>query len=251
VHAILPTLIMAFKIWMVVDAIQRRAGYLWLMVIFFLPFGEWVYFFMVRHKAGPPTRIGRREDTRPTPLASPVDVASLRYTYEDSPSIHNQVVLAQALHDTDAFEEAAGHFSDVLRRRPKERACLFGLAHCHAAEGRPEEARDLLLRLVEQDASYLDYAPWTDLAEAWRQCGDQQEALTTLERLCRESPRISHKVQLADQLVGMERPEEARRVLVEGLTAYAAAPAHVKRAGRGPAAQAQQLLLGLPEAPSS
>ena len=244
-HAILPILIMAFKIWMVVDAIQRRAGYIWLMVIFFLPLGEWVYFFMIRYKAGPPTRIGRREDTQSTPVVGPVDVASLRYAYEDSPSIHNQVVLAQGLHDVDAFEEAASHFSDVLRRRPKERACLFGLAHCHAAEERPTEARDLLLRLVEQDPSYLDYAPWADLAEAWRQCGEEEEALATLERLCRESPRISHKVLLADQLVRMERPDEARQTLVDALAAYSTAPAHVKRAGRGPAAQAQQILLAL------
>jgi len=37
----------AFSIWMLVDAYQRRAEHYWYLIIFF-PFGEWVYFFLVK-----------------------------------------------------------------------------------------------------------------------------------------------------------------------------------------------------------
>lgn len=37
----------AFSIWMLVDAYQRGAEHYWYLIIFF-PFGEWVYFFLVK-----------------------------------------------------------------------------------------------------------------------------------------------------------------------------------------------------------
>jgi hypothetical protein len=37
----------AFSVWMLVDAYQRRAEHYWYLIIFF-PFGEWIYFFLVK-----------------------------------------------------------------------------------------------------------------------------------------------------------------------------------------------------------
>jgi len=37
----------AFSVWMLVDALKRDAKNYWLVIIFF-PFGEWIYFFMVK-----------------------------------------------------------------------------------------------------------------------------------------------------------------------------------------------------------
>lgn len=36
-----------FSIWMVVDAYKRGAEHYWYLIIFF-PFGEWIYFFLVK-----------------------------------------------------------------------------------------------------------------------------------------------------------------------------------------------------------
>ena len=44
----LPLLLLAFKIWMVVDAVRKSQPYYWFLIIFFLPFGDVVYFFMVK-----------------------------------------------------------------------------------------------------------------------------------------------------------------------------------------------------------
>ena len=40
----------AFTIWMLVDAISRKAEYYWWAIIFFVPFGSYIYFFMVKIK---------------------------------------------------------------------------------------------------------------------------------------------------------------------------------------------------------
>jgi hypothetical protein len=37
----------AFSLWMIVDAYRRHATFYWYLIIFF-PFGEWVYFFLVK-----------------------------------------------------------------------------------------------------------------------------------------------------------------------------------------------------------
>ncbi len=245
---VLYLLSVAFKIWMVVDAIQRRAGYIWLMVIFLLPFGEWVYFFMVRHKAGPPRAAGRATRMDVPRVVPRQDLAALRFHYDETPSIQNQVALAQGLHDHGELDEAAELFEDVLRKRGKERAARYGLARCRLGRGQHPEAIQLLRQLLEQDKSYLDFAPWADLAEAQQAAGDTTATLQTLEDLVRASPRIGHKVLLAQQLVRLDQPGPAREVLVEALEAYRVAPKHVQKTGRQAASAAQELLgtLGSP-----
>ncbi len=37
----------AFSVWMLVDAHKRGAQHYWYLIIFF-PFGEWVYFFLIK-----------------------------------------------------------------------------------------------------------------------------------------------------------------------------------------------------------
>ncbi len=46
-HVILLYLSYAFSIWMMVDAYKRGASHFWYLIIF-IPFGEWVYFFLVK-----------------------------------------------------------------------------------------------------------------------------------------------------------------------------------------------------------
>ena len=44
---ILGYLALAFKIWMVFDALRRKVHLLWFFVLM-VPFGDWVYFFAVK-----------------------------------------------------------------------------------------------------------------------------------------------------------------------------------------------------------
>ena len=233
---------MGFKIWMVVDAIQRRAGTLWLMVIFFLPLGEFVYFVMVRHKLGPPKPIGRAGHHPEARSPPPPDVATLRFQLRETPSIHNQVALAQGLHDAGEFDEAAALFQAVLDQRPRERACRYGLARCLRVRKQHGAAIAQLQGLIAQDPSYLDHAPWHDLADAQLASGAPGDAEATLRELVRISPRLEHKLGLAQLLAAQDQLDEARTLLTDALEAQSVAPAHIQRNGRAAAAAAQALL---------
>jgi hypothetical protein len=43
---LLPFAFILFKIWMVVEAVKKSAPLYWFLIIIFVPFGEFVYFFM-------------------------------------------------------------------------------------------------------------------------------------------------------------------------------------------------------------
>jgi hypothetical protein len=246
VNAFLTLLLMGFKIWMVVDAIQRRAGTVWLMVIFFLPFGDVAYYFMVRYKAGSPKGMGALGDMRAAPAEAPPDLSTLRRQYQETASIQNQVLLAQGLYDAGEAGEASDLFQDVLRQRSTDRASRYGLARCHLASGAHTDAILLLKGLIAQDRAYLDFAPWNDLVDAQRAAGDHGVALTTLRGLVQASPRLDHKLLLAQHLITLEEPDDARAVLVEALEAHSVAPDHLRRSGRQAAGVAQELLGSLP-----
>jgi hypothetical protein len=46
----LPLLLVAFKIWMIVDAVRKHQPIHWFLIIIFVPFGELVYFFMEKSR---------------------------------------------------------------------------------------------------------------------------------------------------------------------------------------------------------
>lgn len=45
-------LLLAVKIVMVIDAVRRNAQLHWFLIIIFLPFGEFIYLFMVKLRRG-------------------------------------------------------------------------------------------------------------------------------------------------------------------------------------------------------
>jgi hypothetical protein len=47
---LIPILFLAFKIWMIIDAVRRQVPYYWFLIVIFVPFGDFVYFAMVKMK---------------------------------------------------------------------------------------------------------------------------------------------------------------------------------------------------------
>ncbi len=45
---LLPALVLIFKVWLVADSIKRREACYWPWIIFFVPLGGVVYFFLVK-----------------------------------------------------------------------------------------------------------------------------------------------------------------------------------------------------------
>jgi hypothetical protein len=235
---LLPVLILVFKVWLVIDAIRRREACYWPWIIFFVPLGGVVYFFLVKIDDYNLARIGDL-------FRRPPSVADLRYHYQQTPSLANRTALAQALYREGSYQEAAEHYSEALRQQPQDPEVLYGFGLTRIAQQDYREAVVHLNSLVELDKTYRQYGAWPPLAHALFESGSQEECLTALKRLVEENPRIQHKMLLAQYLDKAGSSVEARDVLSDALAEHYRSPRFLKRRNFRPAMQAKSMLRAL------
>ncbi len=227
----------AFMIWMMVDAAKRRADYYWFLIIL-LPFGEWIYFFVVKIHDFKQLRGRLLPAKRPS-------LRELRFRARQTPSVLNQRQLADGLHDAGHYEEAAAGYAEVLAKDAAEVGARYGAARCKLALGDPAGAIEDLRAVVASKPSYRDFAAWLDLAETLRRQGRLQEAVSEAQRLVGRSSRPANQVTLARCLIDAGQTEAGERVLREILEELRYAPRHHRRSARPAAAEARGLLRGL------
>jgi hypothetical protein len=234
IRALLPLLVLAFKIWMAIDAGRKRKDYYWFLIIFFIPFGALVYLFV--HKL---------DDFKWHKLAalfrSPPTLDQLKFRYRDSPSLDNRMALGHALADAGRHVEAIVEFEGILAGRPEERDALWGLGMSRAALGELEEASAALAKLVAVAPSYNDWEPWVMLAGMQHKRGLRQESLETLRALVRKSACADHQMLLAEALIAAERYDEAGGMLERIIDDHHHAPDFIRRRDRRVAARARRL----------
>jgi len=229
----------AFTIWMLVDVAQRRAETYGWAIILFVPFGSYLYFFLVKAKDPSLRRRWR------TLFQRPVSLERLRYEAQTTPSIANQVRLAQGLHDHGDHGEAATLFRAVLAQSPDDKAALFGLGACRVQQRAFAEALAPLERVVDLDLAYRDYLAAMELCGALWHASRKEDSLEVLRRVARHSRRLEHELGLARCLVQLERRDEARALLQQALDDHRHSPPYVQRQARRHAREAERLLRGL------
>jgi len=134
-----------FSLWMMVDAMQRGAARYWYPVIF-LPFGPFVYFFVVKIHDREFQSLRRFFAGWSKPK---VTLESLRFKVAETPSLANKLALAQGLFDARLHEEAARDFERVLASDAENKEALYGLALCQLESGDYPRAIETLGELVE------------------------------------------------------------------------------------------------------
>lgn len=227
-----------FSLWMLYDAIKRGAAeYWWLIVL--VPFGEVAYFAAV---VWPDIK---RQGNWDSLFRRPPSIKQLRAAYEETPSHQNRLRLAQGLCDAGEIHEAGTLFEQILDEEPLDRDALYGFAQCALGADEDEAAIGALETLVDLDIAYLDSLPAVDLVEAYWDVGRQDDALELAEALCRKSQRVGPRAVYATFLMELDRSEEARKLLTQGLKSYDASPAYVKRRDRHDARAARALLRNL------
>ena len=228
-------LFLAFNIWMLVDVIKRKAPFYWLFIILFVPFGGVIYFFVVKlrdFKSVDP--INGLSTDRPS-------VNALRRSYKESPSLNNQLGLAQALAAARKHDEAIILFREVLERYPEYKEALFGVGKSELAKKNYGAAIESLKKLIEMHRGYNDYSAAPLLAQALWEAGRKDESLEVLRTLVRFSPKLNHQLILARCLVAMNINEEAKKLSDEALTEYEQAPQHIQRNHRADAIEMRKL----------
>ena len=228
----------AFNIWMVFDAIRRKAEFYWLLIILFVPLGSLIYFALVKVRGWDPRGVLKQ-------VAAGPDIDVLRQQLDETPSVANKLTLADALEARDECNQASPLYEDVLRGDPDNKQALHGLARSEMGRGNFSEAVERLDRLLRLDNSYRDYSAALDYAEALWNNGQREDTIEVMEGLARVSTRINHQVALAHYLIEDGRAARAREVLDEGLSSYETAPDFVKKRDQSWAERAQKMLRGL------
>jgi hypothetical protein len=235
---VLAALQLGFKLWMVVDSIQRLGfGSWWPYFIFFFPLGSWIYFLVEKW----PELSARGSLSFERPPA----VEKLRYAADHSPSLENEVRLATALLDAGQADEAARLFERAVRQDDAFVRAHHGLGLAALARDEPAAAVTSFERVRQLDRRYADWGIWLDLALAQKAAGDPAAATATLRELHRSQPRLEHSVALARALHGQAKDDEARALLERALEDDQHAPRHVSTAAKAWEKEASALLAKL------
>ena len=230
----------AFQIWMLIDAVRRRAEFYWYLVIVFLPFGMFIYFWMVKLQGAKAARAS-------LPSAVPLgpSLTDLAARVQETPSELNKLAYADALATEQRYAEAVERYRDVLTLSASSREALHGLGRSLLALGRAKDAGEELALLMEIDPAFRDYGAALDYAEALWQAGEHDDAIGLLTGLVGVSKRINHRMALAHYLKEQGDRGTARSELEEALREFASSPDYVKRRDQRWADRARRLLTEL------
>lgn len=236
---LLAFLAIAFKAWMLVDAVRRQAETKWLWIIALVPFGAWAYFFIVKLREPGMRQLQQRMLES---LKRPPAVDELRYALERSPSQANRIRLAQGLYDAGQWSEAHELFVALLEEQPGHRDGLYGLGLCRIELGDLPGAIEPLAELVEQHRRYRDYAAWPPLAQAHLELGQIDECMVLVDELVKTAPRLAHELLRARILDQVGRRAEAEAALEAALKEHDHSPRAQRRRDWLTARQAKALL---------
>ncbi|MBN2716521.1 MAG: tetratricopeptide repeat protein [Deltaproteobacteria bacterium] len=216
---LLPILLLIFKAWLLVDVHKKRRPQYWYFIIFFVPFGDVIYFVMHKMKD---FKWGKWFD-------SPPSLSQVEYQYQSTPSVNNRLAYAKALYDDGRLGDALWHFNGILETDADNLDALYGKAICLSDEKAFADSMAALQAIIEKQPSYRDFQVWTELATVQWHAGQKDACLATLQQLVRTRARLDHELALAQCLIQLGRNDEAQAVMAKALSEYDHAPSHTQR----------------------
>lgn len=244
---VLLLLALGFKLWMIVDAVRRRMTLVWWLILL-LPFGEWVYFFVVKLRDFN-VRPGEAAPADADANAEPT-LDELRRAEIDSPSFHHRFRLACALAAAGLHAEACGFFEKCLRTHPRDRDAQYGLGLARLDAGDRAGGIEALSALVERSMGYDDYRAAARLAEALFEEGRRDDAFALLDEIARQGRKLEHQVAIARYQMRADMRADARTTLERALATFEAQPDDLRPRSGAVATEARRLLRTLDQEPS-
>lgn len=196
--------LLIFSIWMLSDAIRRRAGWFWYIVILAAPLGAVIYFVAVKL----PNTSGRPRESLPAVSASDGPRSSGRLRTSLAP---NNLDRADELEAADQYNEAIPMYEEALERDPNNLRAMHGMARCELGSGHPRSAVERLERVLSADREFANFGAALDYADALWLAGQRQDTLELLRGLVTLTGRINHRLALAYYLA--ESGERASAIL--------------------------------------
>ena len=219
--------LVAFQIWMFIDAIRRRE-WLWTVFIFIFPLlNAALYFFFVYRAAAPATRgfelPGAHDRQRIQELQSQIH-------HLDKAHHHSQ--LGDIYFQRGKLEKAEVCYRAALERDSEDIDTRAHLGQCLLRQKRAAEARSLLEGVIGQNPKH-DYGyTMMALAETLTALGEKDSALQMWRQDTTEHSYARAKVQLAGLYLAQNQPELARTELKDVVADDIHAPAFQRKRDR-------------------
>ena len=181
-HPVLSLIMLAFSLWMLVDAYHRGVDFFWYWIILLVqPIGALAYFFVFKFqdfrnfKGWFHRRPGLQE---------------LRYRVTQVPTLANQLALGQRLIEKHEYAEALTYLESALTREPDHSQVLYCQAVCYVEMGQPQKGIPFLERIIARDRLWSDYSAWRLLIQARSETDDQEGALKACRDLVKLAPNL-------------------------------------------------------------
>lgn len=230
-------LVLAFQIWMLVDALRRRE---WIWAVFiFLGFGlaAVLYFFLVYREAAVSTRGFELPGA-----ANRRRIRELQAQIHHLDKAHHHFQLADIYFQQGKYAKAEASYRAALERDPEDIDTRAHLGQCLLRQARAAEARPFLEGVVRENPQH-DYGhSMMAYAEALTALGEKQAALSAWERVTEEHSYPRAKVQSAQLLLEMGQKNLAEAQLRDVVADDPHAPAYQRRRDRPWVSQARRLL---------
>ncbi len=214
-------LLIPFTIWLLFDALRRRAPLHWFLIVLLLaPLGGGiVYFVFVKLQDYNFSWLPRLDTASQTQ-----GLEKLQKVAHEAPSFENRLRLALALENGAEHAQALLLFKDLVREEPKVLEVNLGLARALVGQGDPRAAFPYFEKVLESDRGFANYSAALEYADALFSADERQDAVDLVRALSEHTRRPNHRLALGHYLIQSGEPERARSELERLLSDFEALP---------------------------
>ncbi len=208
-------LLIAFQLWMLVDAI-RREEWIWAVCIFFFTtLSALLYYFMVYRQQGPAGGGGLTRGFEFPGAKERRRIRELQGRIHHLDKARDHLDLADIYFSRGRLKDAEASYRASLERDGGDLDAVAHLGQCLLRQARAAEARPLLERVVQTDPRH-DYGhTLMALAETQTALGDSNGAFATWQRVLENHGYARARVQFAELLIQRGDRPRAKAELTE------------------------------------
>jgi hypothetical protein len=214
-----------------IHAVRNNQPLYWLFILFFFPLlGSIVYGVAVWLPEMRSHRGVRRAGSKVKQLLDPGrELREATEANQLSPSVGNQLRLAEALLEGGRAGEAVAHYQLALQGLyAGDPDIQSRLAKALLESGRPADARELLDRVIAQNPKFRSPPAHLTYARAVAACGDREKAHEEYGVLTGYYPGLEARARYAALLQEWGDTEGARKLAAESLRDAQRLPAHTR-----------------------
>lgn len=233
-------LMLAFNLWMIIDAIRKRE-WIWAGIMFIFPGISTLFYFFYIFRG--PTAMRGFE----LPGAqSRRRIKELQAQIHHLDKAHHHSQLGDVYFQQGKLDKAEACYRAALERDPKDPDTQAHLGQCLLRLKRPAEAKPLLQAVLRENPRHEYNYTAMAYAETLAALGETEDALKSWQYVVANNSYPRAKVQLAELYLAKNQPDLARAELQAVLAEDPHAPAFQRKRDRVWVSRAKSLMGKLP-----